>query len=265
MKEFDEEKIIRYIMLTQMKGLGPVTQNSLLDACGGIDKCFEMDHEAFTDVAKQVGTKRISLFLYQRDDGEIRRVSWEIYKGCLEKGISISTRESIYFPDRFKDIPDMPILLYCKGELRINEFAHSDGIVGARRCSPEGKKQSIDIAVEAVQNDAAVISGMAKGIDSYAHTATLKAGGYTIAVLGSDAYICYPSEHEKLYEKIAENGCILSEYPPGTVPKEYYFPKRNRLIAALSDRIYVIDAGRKSGTETTVENGKKYGREVVVL
>ena len=265
MKGFGEEKIIRYIMLTQMKGLGPVTQNALLDACGGIDKCFEMEHDAFydTDVAKKVGEKRISLFLYQRNDEGIRRLSEGILEECVIKGISIATREDVSFPDRFRNIPDMPILLYYKGELKINKFAQSDGIVGARRCSAEGKKIAIDIAIEAARNDAAIISGMAKGIDSYAHTAAIKSRGYTIAVLGNGADICYPAEHEKLYEEITDNGCILLEYPPGTLPKEYFFPKRNRLIAALSDRIYVVDAGRNSGTETTVENGKKYGREII--
>jgi len=267
MKNLDEENLIRYIMLTQMKGLGPVTQNALLDACGYIDRCFEMGHEAFynTDVAKKAGAKRINLFLLQRDETNLRIMAERILADCLKKGISIVTRESISFPDRFRNFPDMPILLYHKGELRINEYAQSDGVVGARRCSVEGKKCAIDIALEAARSGNAIVSGMAKGIDSYAHTAAIKSGGYTIAVLGNGVDICYPNEHEKLYEEIASHGCILSEYPPGTKPKEYYFPKRNRLIAALSDRIYVVDAGRKSGTETTVENGKRYGRVIVVV
>jgi DNA processing protein len=101
---------------------------------------------------------------------------------------------------------------------------------------------------------------MAKGIDSYAHTAVLKAQGYTVAVLGNGADICYPREHEKLYAEISERGCIVSEYPPGTVPRKYYFPQRNRLIAALSDELYVIEAGRNSGTRSTVDSCRKYGR-----
>ena len=105
---------------------------------------------------------------------------------------------------------------------------------------------------------------MAKGIDSYAHTAALKSFGYTIAVLGNGADICYPKEHERLYEMIAEKGCILSEYPPETGPREYLFPKRNRLIAALSDKLYVLEAGRNSGTNTTVEKAEEYGRKVLL-
>ena len=121
------------------------------------------------------------------------------------------------------------------------------------------------MATEVVNKNIAAISGMAKGIDSYAHTAAIKEGGYTIAVLGNGPEICYPKEHERLYEEISKNGCILSEYPPGTEPREYRFPKRNRLIADLSDRLYVIDAGRISGTKTTAQNAVKYGRKVYVL
>ena len=132
-------------------------------------------------------------------------------------------------------------------------------------CTMEGKEKAIDIATYSVKGNTAVISGMAKGIDSYAHTAALRNQGYTIAVLGNGTDICYPKEHEKLYEKIAEQGCILSEYPLGTLPRRYNFPKRNRLIAALSDKLYVIDPDRNSGTISTVESSKKYGREVIGL
>ncbi len=75
--------------------------------------------------------------------------------------------------------------------------------------------------------------------------------------------ICYPKEHERLFEEISEKGCILSEYPPKTPPREYNFPKRNRLISALSDQLYVIDAGRNSGANATMESSMKYGRKVI--
>ena len=99
-------------------------------------------------------------------------------------------------------------------------------------------------------------------VDRYVMFQVMDAWSDTVAVLGSGVDICYPREHEKLYEEIVGSGCILSEYPPGTVPREYYFPLRNRLIAALSDWLYVIEAGRHSGTVSTVESGEKYGREV---
>lgn len=84
-----------------------------------------------------------------------------------------------------------------------------------------------------------------------------------MAVLGNGVDICYPKEHEKLYEKIVEDGCVLSEFPPGTTPAKYTFPMRNRLIAALSDRVFIIDAGRNSGTSSTVQSCLKYDREII--
>lgn len=262
----NDEIKLRYIMLTQMKGLGPVTHNALLDICGGIDKCFSVDYDdlANSDAAKRIGLKRIGSFVLQREDKDIRRRAEEILDNSVSLGISIVTCEDECFPVRFRNINDVPVVLYAKGNMKINEFESSIGVVGARRCLREGKEKAIDIATSAVIDAKAVISGMAKGIDSYAHTAAIKMHGYTIAVLGNGVDICYPKEHEKLYEEIAEHGCVISEYPPGTLPREYYFPKRNRLIAGLSDKLYVIDAGRNSGALSTVEYSLKYGREVIM-
>lgn len=264
MTDDKELKILRYIALTQMKGLGPVSQNALLDICGDIDGCFKANYNDLINAAsmKLIGKSQIESFIIQREDKELLIRAKEIQRSVLSSEMEVAVREDSIFPDRLRKIKDIPVVLYIRGILRINEFRKSIGIVGARRCSSEGKKYAIDIATEAVGEDTAVISGMAKGIDAYAHTAALKAKGYTIAVLGNGADICYPKEHGRLYEEIAERGCIVSEYPPGTIPREYNFPRRNRLIAALSDKLYVIEAGRNSGTRSTVENSKKYGREV---
>jgi len=264
MSMIDEEKMIKYLVLTLMKGIGPVTQNALLDMCGGIDWCFLMEAKELLalDTNGKLKKSRINSFVSQRSDKELWSRAEGIIKEAYKKGIGIIVREDRDYPYRFDHISDMPIVLYVKGSLKINDHSLSVGIVGARRCTAEGKEKAIEQARSAVNDGAALISGMAKGIDSYAHTAALKSHGYTVAVLGSGVDICYPREHEKLYEEIARSGCILSEYPPGTQPREYYFPLRNRLIAALSDWLYVIEAGRHSGTVSTVENGEKYGRKV---
>ena len=260
-----EERKIKYLVLTLMKGIGPVTQNALLDICGNIDRCFTADAEELlcADIEDRLGRNKINSFVLQRTDKELWNRARDILKASDKKGINVIMREDADYPTRFTGIPDMPVLLYIKGRLRINDLPLAVGIVGARRCTAEGKEKAIDVARMSVDKGAAIISGMAKGIDSYAHTAALKSHGYTVAVLGNGADICYPAEHEKLYEEIAENGCILSEYPPETTPREYFFPKRNRLIAALSDQLYVIEAGRNSGAKSTVESCIRYGRKVV--
>lgn len=253
-----------------MKGLGPITHNALINICGDIEACFEAEHDELINADSlisnetRIGKNRIGYFITQRDDSDLWIRAEEILQSSESSGIKVITHEDIEYPKRFGNINDMPIIIYAKGKLWINEFNDSVGIVGARRCTAEGKRMAIDIATDSVNANAAVISGMAKGIDSYAHTAAIKSKGYTIAVLGNGVDICYPREHEKLYEEIAEHGCVLSEYPPGTVPREYNFPKRNRLIAGLSDKLYVIDAGRNSGALSTVSYSIKYGREVIM-
>ncbi len=265
----DEDRTKKYLMLSHIKGIGSVSQNALLDICGDIESCFEIGYEelvrADRNLSVRIGEKRIGIFVSQRKAPDLRFRAEEIMKSSEDAGINIITRDDIRYPDRFRSISDMPVILFSKGELMINEFVSSVGIVGARRCTSEGKTRAIGIAQKAVENNAAVISGMAKGIDSYAHTAALKSQGYTIAVLGNGADICYPQEHIRLYSEIGDRGCILSEYPPGTAPRQYCFPNRNRLIAALSDELYVVEAGRHSGTESTVDSGKKYGKEVMNL
>ncbi len=259
----DRENKVKYIMMTQIKGLGPVSQNALLDICGDIDRCFSVSSEDLLsmDDRKMVGTRRIKAFAAQRDDAGLRKRAEEILLDAESKGIHIVTRDDSSFPKRFSNIAEMPIMLYCKGELTINEYKESAGIVGARRCTQEGKMEAIEKATKAATEHKAVISGMAKGIDSYVHTAAIKAGAYTIAVLGNGPDICYPKEHQALYDSIASHCCIVSEYPPGTKPREYMFPIRNRIIAALSDELFVIDAGRNSGTITTVEKWNVYNGE----
>ena len=103
-----------------------------------------------------------------------------------------------------------------------------------------------------------MISGMAKGIDAYAHTAVIRNGGDPVAFLGNGTDVCYPSEHRGLMTEIVQHGVIISEYLPGTAPRPYFFPQRNRLIAAWSEKLYIIGAGRNSGTRYTLDYFQKY-------
>lgn len=106
---------------------------------------------------------------------------------------------------------------------------------------------------------------MAKGIDSYAHTACLNAEGYTVAVMGNGLDICYPCEHRKLMDCISEKGLIISEYPPGIKPTKYTFPQRNRIISAWAEHIIVIAPGKGSGALITAEYARKYRRKIDIV
>ena len=267
-----------YLALTSMEGIGIVTQNRLLTICGDIRNCFSMDTAEILradevsrrTVESETGTagiskKRVEDFVRERNSDRTKETVDALLKSCEKVDIQILTREDPPYPDRFRSLPEMPLLLYAKGDLRINTFKRSLGITGARRCTPSGKDLSISLARKAVEQEICVISGMAKGIDSYAQTAGLKNNGYTIAVLANGLDICYPPEHAALMDRLAADGTIISEYPPGTRPFKFRFPMRNRLIAALSDQLFIIDAGRHSGTGTTAEYCRKYGKLVLSI
>ena len=260
-----------FIRLSLIPGLGPVNQNRLLRICGSIDACFEITEEELrrrddtSDSGQRIGTAKRRTFIANRECPDIKNRAEMIWKNCKEKCVTVITKDDERYPIRLKPLSDAPIILYTMGVLRINDFACAAGIVGARRCSGEGKQCAITTAIDEVRRGTCIVSGMAKGIDSYAHTAAIKNGGYTIAVLGNGPDICYPKEHIRLYEEIIRSGTVISEYPPGTEAQRYMFSNRNRLIAGLSDKLCVIDAGRNSGTRTTVEAACRYGRKVNLL
>jgi len=137
--------------------------------------------------------------------------------------------------------------------------------VGTRRCTNYGK-EVVKEAVEYLANEKIpVISGMAKGIDGYAHTACLKVGGYTLAFFGNGVDICYPKEHSELMEGIIENGAVISQFPPGTKPRPEYFPRRNALMSAWSEKLLVVEAGENSGALITAQYTKELGRKVLAV
>ena len=210
-----------------------------------------------------IGLGRCSLETpYLRKSKSLEQAKY-IFDQCQKNQIGIVSYQDAKYPELARDILDMPLILYYKGNLKEN--LQGQAIVGARRCSRAGRTHAINCAISLANQHIPVISGMAKGIDSYAHTACLHYGGFTVAVLGCGLDICYPKEHELLKQRIEECGLILSEYEPGILPITYNFPKRNRIIAAISSKIIIPKAGKGSGAMITAEYGRKYGREVQQL
>ena len=168
------------------------------------------------------------------------------------------------YPDRLRSIDDPPQKLYLRGDPGLLN-RKGIAIVGSRRCSEYGKNVAMKIAKACVLNGFNVISGMAIGIDNFAHQGALKAGGDTIAVLGSGADVCYPKQHQKLYERIIDCGLIVSELPDGTEPMPFRFPLRNRIIAGLSDAVVVIEARTGSGSLITADYADTQNKPVFAV
>ena len=196
------------------------------------------------------------------------RHSLHYIETLLEKlqnmGIAYLSRESEYFPTLLKEIPDPPVGIFCIGELPPNDIPKV-AVIGSRKCSEYGLTAARILAKPLAEAGVVVVSGMARGIDSMAHRGALTGSGKTIAVLGCGVDICYPSENKDLREEIINNGCVLSEYPPGTSPQPGFFPARNRIISGLSLGVIVVEAAKKSGTLITVDQALDQGREVFAV
>ena len=167
------------------------------------------------------------------------------------------------YPERLKELPFMPKVLYYRGELP--DDGPAAAIVGARRCTPYGRHQAAYFAQVLAANGVRIISGMALGIDEAAQRAALEAGGLSFAVLGSGADICYPPSNRDLYDKLLKQGGILSEFEPGEKPLPWHFPVRNRVISGLSDVVIVIEARPDSGSLITADLALEQGRSVYAL
>lgn len=247
-----------WIWLSMIPYIGAVTAKRIIQNFSEPELVYWAGEEELAKV-KGITKKQIESILSSRS----LEVTKRVMENCARKNIFILNINNMQYPERAKECKDAPIILYYKGTLE--NMKKTVGIVGARRCTQDAKKQAVEIAEAYTLEEAAIVSGMAKGIDSYAHTACIKAGGYTIAIVGNGLDICYPSEHLKLMDSIAETGLLLSEYPPGTLPTRYNFPRRNRLISAWSDKLIVIAPGKGSGALTTAEYERKYGREVEII
>ena len=168
------------------------------------------------------------------------------------------------FPDKLRGLSEPVEGIYVKGNVDLL-YKKSIAIVGSRRCSEYGKRVAMKIGGAAAANGLCVISGMAIGIDNFAHRGALSEGGKTLAVLGTGPDICYPPQHRKLYEEICDEGLIVSEYPPGTEAMPFRFPQRNRIIAGLSEAVVVVEARAGSGSLITAEYADNQSKPVFAV
>ena len=179
------------------------------------------------------------------------------------KTIDINNKE---YPKLLKEIKDPPKILYIRGEILTNGSCFA--VVGTRKFSPYGKQVALEIAGDLAEAGLTIVSGLAPGIDTFAHQAVVEKGKRTIAVLGTgiDERSIYPQSNLKLAQKILETGgCLISEYPPGTPGSQFTFPQRNRIISGLSLGVLVVEAKEKSGALITANQAKKQGRKVFAI
>ena len=186
----------------------------------------------------------------------------EISEACEKNKISVMTIDDDDYPPILKEIYNPPLTIFFRGSIwpNISRIA----MVGSRKASNYGKRAAGDIAETVAASNLTVVSGAARGIDTASHVGAMRSGR-TVAVLGCGVDVAYPPDNKALIDEIAENGAVISEYPPGTQPLAQFFPARNRIISGLSVGVVVVEAARHSGSLITAELALSNGRDVFAV
>ena len=248
-----------WVWLSELKGLRNQTRLALLRRFGDPESIFyaDADELLLTD-----GVERSQLKLLENHD---LAPADRILADCQRLDIQLLTLSDAAYPGRLKNIYDPPALLYCKGRLPLLDDLLCVAVVGTRDCTPYGVACAEKLGFGLASGGAAVVSGLAKGIDAAAIRGALRAGGVTVGVVGNGLDVYYPYESRYLYEDVASAGVLLSEYPPGTEPASGHFPVRNRIISGLSLAALVVEAPEKSGALITAATALEQGRDVFAV
>lgn len=245
--------------LTEVPDIGPVTARKLLAVYKKPEAIFSAPYKELCGIGfiKSKKAKNIKEFKgWEKIDTQLKKLE--------SKKINVVTPDSTGYPESLKNIDDSPIVLYTKGSLQ-KEDRFAIAVVGSRKYSSYGRFAVEKLSTELSSLGFTIVSGMARGIDTLAHAAAVNSGGRTIAVMGSGIDVPYPPENKLLMEKIANSGCVMTEFPLGTQPERENFPRRNRLISGLALGVLVVEATADSGSLITASCAADQGKEVFAV
>lgn len=245
--------------LCNIPGIGNKSIQKLLDIYDEPKYVYYASKEELKKI-KGISEQMIYAICLSRKEEEIQ----EKYDILKKKGIYFLCQEDSIFPETLKHIYNPPFGLYYKGKFP-DYRKITIAIVGARTCSNYGKEVALSFGKELSKNGIQIISGLARGIDSYSHIGALETENGTFGVLGCGIDICYPAENIELYINMQKNGGIISEYAPGVYGRPGFFPMRNRLISGMSDGILVVEAREKSGSLITANLGLEQGKMIFAI
>lgn len=247
-----------WIALKLVPGIGNTLGLGLVRAFGSPRAVFAAGEGALqvAGVRREVRAALCRFDRWREVDAQLLRLE--------RSGGRLVTWDDESYPELLRQIQDPPLYLHMLGEILPADGA-AVAVVGSRDASAYARHMAAVIAEGVAGRGFTVVSGLARGVDGVAHDAALRAGGRTIAVLGSGIDVVYPSEHHRLLMRIAKTGAVLSEYPMGTPPDADNFPARNRIISGLSLATVVVEAGERSGSLITARLAADQGREVFAV
>ncbi len=253
------EELHYWIALSLIEDIGPVMAKRLINIFQKPERIFNATEHELRDI-EGIGDKRIKAIREFRRWKDVE----ETIRRCRDLDISIITLNDPVYPENLKNINDPPSVLYIRGSPQERD-RYAVAIVGSRRPTEYGRRVAEKLSRDLAELGITIVSGLARGIDTVAHSGSLKSGGRTIGVFASGLDRVYPPENKGLVRRIMEGGYVVSEFPPGTPPNRENFPRRNRLISGLSLAVVVVEAGAESGALITAATGLDQGREIFAV
>lgn len=251
--------LIHWIWLSQLSGITIAQKVSLLRRFRDPEDIYNAHEKVLKEHADM--TEKAIAALSDKDLIRARKILEE----CADKGISILTYGDGAYPSKLKNIHNPPLVLYYKGCLPDWEHRPAIGMIGTRRASPYGMQIAENLGDQIAGCGALVVSGGADGIDTQALVGALRTGKPVLAVLGCGADVVYPAKNRQLFAQIEKQGCLITEYCPGTPPSSWNFPHRNRIISGVASGVVVIEAPDRSGALNTAAHAADQGRDVFVV
>jgi DNA processing protein len=253
-------RLAAWLRLERCAGIGPRTAAALLDVFGSPDAVFAADVAA---LAAHVSPAQARALLQPPAD-TTRRLLDATLAWLDRPGHGVLALGEPGYPELLSHIPDPPLLLYIRGRAALLA-GPSLAIVGSRNASVQGRMNAQAFAHSLSAAGLCIVSGLALGIDAAAHEGALRCAGGTVAVVGTGPDVVYPARNRALGERIAAEGCIVSEYPVGTPPLPGNFPRRNRIISGLAAGVLVVEAAAQSGSLITARQAAEQGRDVFAI
>lgn len=237
--------------------IGPARIRLLLQAFGTMQQAWAAPER---DLKLVLDGRTLGEFLTVRRELDVAA----LWHRTTANGIRVTCWTDVDYPPLLLEIPAPPPVLYYRGQMTETDTT-AVAIVGTRRVTAYGREMTHRIAFDLAKAGVTIVSGLATGVDGVAHRAALEAGGRTLAVLGSGIDVIYPGTHRDLATRIAAQGAVVTDYPPGTQPDRYNFPPRNRIISGLSRGVVVIEAPERSGALITVDFAAEQGRDAFAV
>lgn len=247
-----------WLWLSSRKGVDSETALAVLDHFGSAERAFYAGVEDYASLPLSK-MAREGLQDKSLDDAE------RIWEDCERLGLRIMTFQDSDYPERLRQIPRPPAVLYVRGKVFPFDELPAIGVVGTRDPSAYGERWAKQLSMELAAGGALVVSGTARGVDTCAIKGALKAGGSVVCVLGGGTDVPYPAENRYLYEDVAAVGALMTEYPPGTQNKGEHFPRRNRILTGLALGVLAVECLPRSGTMSSVGHALEQDRDVFAV